>query len=219
MRKLTLIIAATSIVCATSCNNSPDADKAQAGAAIEAGEATGKELTADPAATKIEWIGSKPIGSQHTGTIGLKEGKLVVDNGNITGGKFLFDFTTLTPVDQDSTGNAKLRGHLLSPDFLDVDQFPDGSFEITSVTEGVDTANVTYKEATHNVTGNLTLKGVSKSISFPARIEQNDNNVVTHAVFNIDRTDWNINYNSDASIKDKFINKEINITLHLVANK
>ncbi len=220
MKKLTLTMAAAALLFATSCSNTPDADKAEAGDAIETQAAVGSELKVDQAATKIQWIGSKPVGGQHTGTIGLKEGTLVVDgSNNITGGKFVFDLNSLTPMDQDSTGNAKLRGHLLSPDFLDVAQFPDGTFEITGVTAGVDTTSVTNKEATHNITGNLTLKGTTKSITFPAKVEVNGNAVTAHAIFNIDRTQWNINYNSDASIQDKFISKEINITLHVAATK
>jgi polyisoprenoid-binding protein YceI len=219
MKKLTLTIAAAAMLFAVSCNNSPDADKVEAGDAIEAQAGTGAELKADANATVIEWIGSKPVGGQHHGTISLKEGSLTIDNNNITGGKFVFDLNSLTPKDQDSTGNAKMQGHLLSPDFLDVAQYPDGTFELVSVTPGVDAATVTNKDATHMVTGNLTLKGVTKSISFPAKVEASNDRVEAHATFNIDRTQWNINYNSDASIKDKFISKEINLTLHLVAVK
>jgi polyisoprenoid-binding protein YceI len=219
MKKLTLTIAAAAMLFAVSCNNSPDADRAEAGDAIEAQAGTGTELKADANATVIEWIGSKPLGSQHQGTISLKEGSLTIDNNNITGGKFVFDLNSLTPNDQDSTGNAKLQGHLLAPDFLDVAQYPDGTFELVSVTPGVDAATVTNKDATHMVTGNLTLKGVTRSISFPAKVEASNDRVEAHATFNIDRTQWNINYNSDASIKDKFISKEINLTLHLVAVK
>lgn len=213
-------MAAAALLFATSCSNTPEADQAETGEAVEAQVATGNELSVDRSATKIEWIGSKPVGGQHTGTIGLKDGSLVVDaNNNITGGKFTFDLNTLTPTDQDSTGNAKLRGHLLSPDFLDVEKYPDGNFEITSVTAGANTENITYKEATHTITGNLTLNGVTKSITFPAKVEVTDSKVTAHSVFNIDRTQWNINYQSDASIRDKFINKEINLTLHLEATK
>jgi polyisoprenoid-binding protein YceI len=219
MKKFTLTMAAAAMIFATACNDAPKGDTANASDAVESKEATGTELKADVNATKIEWIGSKPLGSNHKGTISIKDGSIKVEGNNVTGGKFQFDLHSLTPTDQDSTGNAKLKGHLLAPDFLDVEKYPDGFFEITNVTAGVDTSKVENKEATHTVTGNLTLKGQSKSITFPAKVSMTDSKVEAHAVFNIDRTDWGISYNSDASIKDKFINKEINITLHLVANK
>lgn len=219
MKKITLSIAAAALLFTTACNDAPKGDNVNATDAKEAQAGAGAELKADVTATKIDWIGSKPLGDNHKGTISLKEGNVKVDGTNITGGKFVFDLNSLTPIDQDSTGNAKLKGHLLAPDFLDVAKFPDGTFEITGVTAGVDTSKVEFKEGTHTVTGNLTLKGVSKSITFPAKVSVTADRVEAHAVFNIDRTQWGISYNSDASIKDKFINKEINLTLHLVATK
>jgi polyisoprenoid-binding protein YceI len=219
MNKLTLPLVATALFFAASCNNAPKADNVEAGDAIQTQATAGSDLKADIAASKLEWIGSKPVGDGHKGTIAIKDGSVKVDNGNVTGGKFTFDLNTLTPVDQDSTGNSKLKGHLLSPDFLDAAKFPEGSFEIVSVAAGVDTGKVENKSATHMVTGNLTLKGTTKSITFPAKVTASADKVEADATFNIDRTQWGINYNSDASIKDKFIKKEINLTLHLVAAK
>jgi polyisoprenoid-binding protein YceI len=219
MNKITLTLAAAALLFAASCNNSPNADDAGAGDALATQEATGATLNVDLAASTIAWIGSKPIGKQHNGTIGLKEGTLSIENNTLTGGNFVLDFNTLTPLDQDSTGNAKLKGHLLAPDFLDATQFPEGSFQIVSVTAGVDTATVTNKAATHMVSGNLTLKGVTKSISFPAQIHASAEHATATATFNIDRTQWGINYESDASLKDKFINNEINFTVNIVAHQ
>lgn len=219
MKKVTLTMAVAALLFAASCNSS-NTDTATTNDAVEAqATAGGSELKADLTETKIEWEGSKAIGGKHTGTIALKDGVLNVENDAITGGNFVFDLNTLTPMDQDAEGNAKLKGHLLSPDFLDVEKFPDGSFQITSVSKDVDTSQITNKQATHMITGNLTLNGVTKSITFPAQVTVTADKVEAHAVFNIDRTQWNINFNSDASIKDKFINKEIDLTLHLVAKK
>jgi polyisoprenoid-binding protein YceI len=75
------------------------------------------------------------------------------------------------------------------------------------------------KDATHTITGNLTLKGTTKSITFPAKVAVNDNVVTADANFNIDRTQWGLVYGNDQSLGDKFIRPTVNIQLHLVANK
>jgi polyisoprenoid-binding protein YceI len=152
----------------------------------------------------------------------LKSGELTADAGNVTGGKFVIDVNSLKVDDQDSTGNAKLGGHLLSGDFFDGAKFPEASFEITGVKAGIDTTGnkeIVMKDATHTVTGNLTLKGVTKSISFPAKLAVSDANITADASFNIDRTQWNLSYGNDKSLGDHFIHPEVNIQLHIVANK
>lgn len=220
MKKLILSIAAASALL-TSCQDAPKADTAVATEA-QAVENTGaaNELKADVAQTKVEFVGTKPVGKHH-GVVMIKEGSLALEEGTIKGGKFVFDLNTLYTDDMDSTGNAKLTSHLLSPDFFDVANHPTATFEITSVTAGVDSSikEVIMKDATHTITGNLTLKGVSKSISFPAKVMLADGSATADANFNIDRTQWGLSYGNDKSLKDKFISPIVNIGLHLVAAK
>lgn len=219
MRKLTLPLVAAALLFTASCNNTPEGDKAEAGEAIATTTpAAGADYKVDVATSKIEWVGSKPVGDNHKGTISLKEGTLKAEQGKLTGGSFVIDMTTITPTDQDAEGNTKLKGHLSTGDFFTVDSFPTAKFEIVSVTDGADTAKVQYKEATHTVTGNLTIKGITKSITFPAHIEATDAKVTAHAVFNIDRSQWGITY-ANSGVKDKVINNDINLTIHVEANK
>lgn len=219
MRKLTLPLVAAALLFTASCNNTPEGDKAEAGEAITTTTpAAGADYKVDVAASKIEWVGSKPVGDNHKGTINLKEGTLKAEQGKLTGGSFVIDMTTITPTDQDAEGNTKLKGHLSTGDFFTVDSFPIAKFEIVSVADGADTAKVQYKEATHTVTGNLTIKGITKSITFPAHIEATDAKVTAHAVFNIDRSQWGITY-ANSGVKDKVINNDINLTIHVEANK
>lgn len=200
-----------------SCADAPNADEAEATAAKEVSmDASGATYNADVQQSKVEWVGTKPTGRHH-GTIMIKEGSLMAGNGMITGGKFVMDMSSIAADDQDAEGNTKLTGHLKSDDFFSTDKYPTSSFEITNVKEGAD--NAVMKDATHTITGNLTMKDVTKSISFPAKVAMNDTQIIADAEFNIDRTEWGINYNSDKSIQDKFINHEVNITLHLVTSK
>lgn len=219
MKKIILSIAAASAIFA-SCQDAPKADTATATDAQAVASTTGAtELVADVAQTKVEFVGTKPVGKHH-GVIMIKEGKLAVEAGNIKGGSFVIDMNTMKVDDQDSMGNAKLGGHLMSPDFFDVANHATASFEITGVAAGIDTSikEVILKDATHTVTGNLTLKGVTKSITFPAKVTMNETTATADANFNIDRTQWGLVYGNDKSLKDKFISPIVNIGLHLVAN-
>ena len=220
MKKVILSIAAATAMFA-SCQDAPKADTATATDAQAVTATTGAtELMADVAQTKVEFVGTKPVGKHH-GVFMIKEGKLAVEAGTIKGGSFVIDMNTLKCDDQDSVGNAKLAGHLMSPDFFDVANNATASFEITSVVAGIDTSikEVIMTDATHTITGNLTLKGVSKSITFPAKVTLSDAAATADANFNIDRTQWGLSYGNDKSLKDKFISPTVNIALHLVASK
>lgn len=217
MKKVIFSIAAATMLLA-SCQDAPKADTATTGEAQEVTNTAGTTYPADIAQSKLEFVGTKPVG-QHHGTIGVKEGQLMVDGDAIKGGSFVFDMNTLKADDQDEENNGKLTGHLLSPDFFDAAKFPTASFEITSVAVGIDTSikDLMLKDATHTVTGNLTLKGVVKSISFPAKVNVNGNTITSDANFNINRTDWGLSYGNDESLKDKFIRPIVNIGFHIVA--
>ncbi len=219
MKRLFLLMAAGALTF-TACQEAPKADKAEAtDAKAVANPAAGATYKVDLAESRIEWTGTKPVGKHH-GTFMLKDGSIMADNNMVTGGKFTVDVKTLKPEDQDSAGNAKLGGHLLGPDFFDAAKFPDGTFEITAVKSGAPTTGeVMLKDATHTVTGNLMLKGVSKNISFPAKIAMNETQVTTDANFNIDRTQWGMSYGNDKSLQDHFIRPEVNLQLHIVAKK
>ncbi len=165
--------------------------------------------------SKLTWKGYKPSGS-HNGTINLKEGALNFDGKNLKGGKFTFDMASIDVLDIPKTDEnyGKLVGHLTNPDFFDTKQFPTGTFEITKVVKG---------DIVSTVEGNLTLKGITKSISFPASVTEKDG-VVTFLsnAIKIDRTDFGIKYKSKKffdNLKDKFVNDLFDITFEVTAKK
>lgn len=202
-----------------SCQDAPEADNADATDAQDVEQVAGKTYAADVTQSKVEWIGTKPVG-QHHGTFTLQDGSLIVADGNLEGGTFIVDVKSITPDDQNDEYNTKLQGHLLSADFFDAENHPTGTFEITNVTEGVaNTEDLVMKDATHMITGNLTLKGMTKSITFPAKVTMNEGSVMADANFNIDRTQWEMAYGNDESLGDKFIRPEVNLQVHLVANE
>ena len=219
MRQFLLIATLFATTATLSCTDAPEADSADATEAREVGDNQGNKYTVNTNESTLEWIGTKPTG-QHHGTLKIKEGYLTVDDNNIKGGKFIIDVKSLTPDDQDEEGNKKLQAHLLSADFFDSEKYPDAIFEITGVGQATgNTDNRIMKDATHEITGNLQLKDVTKSISFPAKITIAGDHVEADANFNIDRTQWGMNYRSDKSLGDKMIGSDVNLKLHLVADK
>ena len=109
----------------------------------------------------------------------------------------------------------------MSGDFFDVENFKTSKFEITGVEpykpDGNDTSIV--EGANFNVSGNLTLKGETRNITFPARIELDDNTLKGKADFDIDRTQWKMNYGNDKTLGDKFISETVNIELDIEAER
>ncbi|HRZ43181.1 MAG TPA: YceI family protein [Bacteroidales bacterium] len=199
-----------------SCGNGIKGDKVESGEAqaeqIIKGE---KTLKADLTASNIAWTGSKPTG-KHNGTIMLKEGNLELSEGNLVGGSFTIDISSIKVLDlTDAKMNGDLRGHLLSADFFHVDSFPTSTFVITGV-EALNEAG-----ATHRITGNLTMKGISRSISFPASVKIEEQKLTaTSSAFVINRAEWNIRYGSRSffkNLKDNFINDEIGLKINLTA--
>jgi polyisoprenoid-binding protein YceI len=177
----------------------------------------------DPATSKITWSGSKP-GKTHTGTINIAKGTLSAANNNITKGMFLIDMTTLVVTDlQMGSGKEQLEAHLKGTvdekrdDFFNVRDYPSATFEITSVVPAAS------EGATHNITGNLTMKGQTKSITFPASVViAGDKISAVAASFTINRLDWGIKFMSKSvldNLKDGFIEDTVALTIELNASK
>lgn len=220
MKRTFLALSAAAVLFA-SCQGEPKADEAKTTEAMAPAVATGTTYNADLGQSYVDWTGTKPTG-QHQGRMMLKSGSVAAEAGKITGGKLEIDMSSMKIIDKDTNGAAKLSGHLSSPDFFDVAKFPTSSFEITGVREGVDSAlakDLVMKDATHTVMGNLTLKGVTKGVTFPAKIVMGETSLTADANFNIDRTEWGLAYGNDKSLGDKFIRPTVNIVVHLAANK
>ncbi len=194
--------------------------KAKAGQA--AAKAVGTALLKlDPKASLIKWIGSKVTGSSHHGTLKLKSGEIEVAGGAIAAGTFDIDMTTITNEDlaESPKDMAKLVGHLNSGDFFSTTKHPTANFKITSVKP---LASSKAGEPTHEIAGNLTIKGITNPIQFPAVVSMQDTGATATANFAIDRTRWDIRYNSGKffpNIGDKIIKDDIQMDLNLVATK
>lgn len=179
----------------------------------------GDVFKVDPSKSKLEWVGKKVAG-QHGGTINLKSGQLIVEKNILTSGEFIIDMTSLVNLDlQDSVYNQKLIGHLKSDDFFSVDKFPAAELKISEVKpyqpkDKNDKNNVMIK-------GNLTIKGITNPIEFPANFMVHGSMIMAGADITVDRTKWNVRYGSGKffeNLGDKVIYDDftLKVSLHAV---
>lgn len=204
------------------CEQAPKADKAAASNPQAVKAAIGNAYLADTAASVISWIGTKPTG-KHQGTLRLAGGAIYVKDSLVTSGRLVINMHSLQNIDlaADSAMKNKLERELKGSSFFDVDKFPTAVFEMTGINTHYPAVGeeVALKDATHVMSGNLTIKTVTKNISFPVRISIDGHHLTAVANFNIDRTLWGINYRADKSLQDKLINSQVNIGFHISASR
>ena len=156
--------------------------------------------------SKVEWVGHKVLG-KHTGEIRIKEGKLDFDGDQLLGGSFVIDMSTISCTDLEGETAGKLIGHLSSPDFFDVANFPEATFDITKVISR-------GKAGDYKLIGDLTIKGITKSISFNTIVTDSSATAETK----IDRSEFNIRYGSGSffdNLGDNTIYDEFDIAVSL----
>jgi polyisoprenoid-binding protein YceI len=168
----------------------------------------------DVSKSKIEWVARKVTGS-HNGEIKLSSGVLNYAGSSLKGGNFIIDMNSITILDVQGETNARLLGHLKNDDFFAVDKFADAKFNIKKVSP--------ISAGKINVIGDLTIKGITKSVSFPAQITSKNGTLLAVAKgVKVDRTLYDIKYRSKSffeSIGDKAIDNEFELNISLVATK
>lgn len=155
--------------------------------------------------SSITWTGKKVLG-QHTGTIALKSGELIMTDDQLTGGSFVVDMTTINVTDLESgKGKEKLEGHLNSADFFDTSKFTEATFTFT---------NVTKNGGTYNVKGDLTIKGHTESIDIIMTLEKD----TATTNLDVDRTKYGVRYGSSSffdNLKDNAISDTFELAVML----
>ncbi|CAI8452350.1 MAG: YceI family protein [Schleiferiaceae bacterium] len=219
MKKLAMMAAVA--VLAVSCNMEK-AEEATTGEAQEVEAVVEATNVALDSGSVVAWRGFKSyVASEHVGTIGVQEGTFAVLEGKVVGGSITIDMNAIVNTDLEDEGkNAYLVGHLKSQDFFFVDSFATSVFEIVEVKEAA-------AEGTNSVVvGNLTLRGVTNSIEFPANIAVSEGSVSFDApTFSIDRTKWGVKFHDsdDAtiaeSLKEDLIDHSIELTISVTATQ
>lgn len=235
LQKTSMMLAAALVVVSCGPSNTVETGDAQ-----EVANAQGVTLEVDAESSKIDWRGYKPTG-QHFGFIPVTEGQVFIEGESLTGARFVFDITSLKIQDMEESNEnyPKLWGHLQSADFFDAANYPQAVFELTGVEsysagtiknkEEFETGNTPKSDSeiapenpTHWISGNLTMRGTTKNIKFPAYVSVSNGAVVAKAGFNIDRTDWGLAYNDESNAvdkaKDQFIYNTVSVGFDIKAN-
>lgn len=207
MRKGVVITILSGLMFLAACSD-PAADKSKAvtgeAAQVTPQNVAGQKYQITPQNSKIDFVGSKVTGS-HNGSFGSFKGEVdyagAPEKGRVS---ITIDANSITADDP------KLTEHLKTPDFFDVAKYPQASFVSTEIKAGGE------KGATHTVTGNLTMHGVTKAITFPATIAVTSDVASVDSSFSINRKDFGINY---AGAADNLIRDEVVLTLRIRANK
>lgn len=164
------------------------------------------------AQSQLSWTGKKVTGA-HNGTIGIKAGALELTNGQLSGGHFTIDTTSIKILDiTDPATNAQFAGHLFSADFFATDKFQEATFNIT---------HIDPKEAGKPlITGDLTIKGITHPVSFTATVDINGNTLTAAGKTRIDRTLYDMKFRSGnffTNLGDTLIYNEFELDVQLTA--
>lgn len=203
-----------------SCSDAPEGDQAAITEKQQASESTGQTFMVDTAASRIRFNG-RGVGKNHPGVFRLSSGNVSIANNQITGGEFTINIRSMELEEKGGMFDEKLRPHLMSGDFFDADKFGTAKFVITNVEPYKPNAGDTsiIEGANFSISGNFTLKDVTKNITFPARVELDENTIKANGNFDIDRRQWRMNYGNDKTLGDKFISETVNIELDLQAKR
>jgi polyisoprenoid-binding protein YceI len=162
----------------------------------------------------VTWKGSMAFAGkgEHIGYVSISKGELIMDKNQLTGGSVVLDMTTIT--DKVHGSDNSLIDHLKDPDFFDVKKFPIAVFVITNVAAA--------PAGTADVTGNLTIKGTTNVITFPATLDVKAESVTASGKVTIDRTKWDVRYKSGkffSGLADEAIADEIEFDMKIVAKR
>ncbi len=162
-----------------------------------------------PDKSKITWTGKKVTG-EHTGNVKIKEGSVELTDTRISGGSFIIDMSSITCTDlTNEEYNQKLVGHLKSDDFFNTKKFPEAKLVITSATP--------IQKEEFTIKGQLTIKGKTLPVEFPANVITDGKILSATAKIEINRTQYDIKYGS-GSFFDNLGDKAIDDIFHLNVN-
>ena len=167
--------------------------------------------TVNASQSTIGWEGKKPLIKDYiqSGTLAVKEGSVAIDGNNVSG-TIVFDMTTI----KDDKANARLEGHLKADDFFGVEKFPTATLAIKSAERS---------QEGYTVTADLTLKGVTKEITFPALVAPSESGTLSiTGEARVDRTEFGIRFGSGkffSNLADNVIDDFFTVRFVLVASK
>ena len=218
MKNIYLILFAASLLFATSCGDA--GKKAETGdAETVKTEASGTKYSTIKEGSHLEWRASHLGGLEpRFGKVSLQSATVTVDDNKLATAKIIVDLASLTVenFEADEEKATKLSGHLLSADFFNTEEFPTSSFELTQI-------QTIEGDFNSNVTGNLTILDVTKSITFSANIKISDTEIsINSEDFSVDRSNWGLTYNAEGTEgvpTNYLIADEVGFTINVTLTK
>jgi polyisoprenoid-binding protein YceI len=165
-------------------------------------------------ASSLEWLGERIVGSSHSGSVDIKSGNFIVEDNKISSGEFVLDMTSIS----DSEGSERLESHLKSEDFFMVNEYPEAKLLINS--SNIISSN-SNEELVLEVSADLTIKGITNPVDFTTTIKEENDILLANSEFSIDRTKWDIKYDSGnffQDLGDRAIKDDIYFNINIVTN-
>lgn len=189
---------------------------AQAHYALAGNDSAKETYSVDTGKSSVKWTG-KSVKGGHFGNIRITEGNFVSDGKSITSGNVTIDMNSITVLDlQEASRQERLSNHLKSDDFFSVEKFPEAKLVITGSKPG--------KAGQIEVTGNLTIKGITKPVTFPVTIKNQGSGLEAEGTITVDRIMYDIKYRSKSvldpsALADRLIYDEFTLDFKVVASK
>ncbi|MEO7989281.1 MAG: YceI family protein [Chryseolinea sp.] len=184
-----------------------------AGLVLSASMCFAQKIDVDIKESSIVWTGKKLTG-EHTGLLSLSKGQLEFNKKMLVGGEFEIDMNSISSTDiSDKKSNVRLVDHLKSDDFFAVRSNPVSRMKITKVQGG--------KNNEYMITGDLTIKGITEAVTFPATIIVKDELVTATARITFNRSKYNVKFGSNSffeNLGDEMIYDDIDLVVHLTAH-
>ncbi len=174
-----------------------------------------------PNESTIAWSAKKPLieGYINSGTIPVQSGSVGVFE-QVVDGLITLDLANITVglTAKKPGKESALEEHLKKADFFDVTTYPTGELRIKSIAPHADVATT----FTYDVTVDLTLKGITNEVTFPAEVfKQSDGALVVTATTEIDRTKWGITFGSGSffeKLGENMVDDMVALDIALIAN-
>ncbi|TGE08115.1 YceI family protein [Hymenobacter fodinae] len=214
MKKIVLpALLAAALFAAPAFAGQPVAKKA----AVSAVKPADKVYKLQPQLSTLGWDG-KAVTHGHNGTVQFSGGELLVRGNQLVGGNVTVDMKSIKATDiKDADTHTKFMGHITSDDFFSVASNPTATFKITKVAY-IKGAAADANNA--NITGDLTIKGKTNSITFPAKVGVKNGVAAASGTATVDRTKFDIKYGSKSffdGIGDKAINDDFTLSFNVIA--
>jgi polyisoprenoid-binding protein YceI len=175
---------------------------------VGAAPANAETLRVGPADSSVGFVGAK-VTAQHVGRFGDFDGTILLVPGALEKSRVELDVKVASLSVEGGPEIVGLADHLRSADFFDVAKFPSARFVSTAIQAGSKVAGANY-----TVTGNLEIRGTSRSVTFPATITAAAEALQVKTEFGINRKDFGIVY---PGMKDDLIKDHVLVRVDLKA--